>query len=77
MSNAQTLINLRRIASSRTHLVLQAYCLTEIEINPLGFEIWHRTTKRFSILDGIETIQSVPKKYRTRSPALSLTPNKL
>ncbi len=35
----QTLINLRRGASSRTHLVLQAYCLTDIdEINPLGIK---------------------------------------
>ncbi len=49
----QTLINLRRAASSRTHLVLQAYCLTDVdEINPLGIEIWYRTTRCFSILDG-------------------------
>ncbi len=67
----QTLINLRRAASSRTHLVLQAYCLTDVdEINPLGIEIWYRTTRRFSILGGIEAIRSVPKKYRTRYPAL-------
>ncbi len=45
--------NLHRIASSRTHLVLQAYCLTDAEeINPLGIEIWYRTTRRFSTLDG-------------------------
>ncbi len=44
-----------RVVSSRTHLVLQDYWLTGIdEINPLG----------------IETIRSVPKKYRTRYPAL-------
>ncbi len=67
----QTLINLRRAASSRTQLVLQAYCLTDVdEINPLGIEIWYRTTRRFSILGGIEAIRSVPKKYRTRYPAL-------
>ncbi len=53
------------------HLVLQAYCLTDVdEINPLGIEIWYRTTRRFSILCGIEAIRSVPKKYRTRYPAL-------
>ncbi len=63
----QTLINLRRAASSRTHLVLQAYCLTDVdEINPLGIEICYRTTRRFSKLDSIEAIRSVPKKYRTR-----------
>ncbi len=67
----QTLINQRRAASSRTHLVLQAYCLTDVdEINPLGIEIWYRTTRHFSILGGIEAIRSVPKKYRTRYPAL-------
>ncbi len=63
----QTLINLQRSASSRTHLVLQAllaHCVDEI--NPLGIEIWYRTTRRFSILGGIEAIRSVPKKYRTR-----------
>ncbi len=65
----QTLINLLR-----THLVLQAYCLTDVdEINPLGIEIWYRTTRRFSILGGIEAIRSVPKKYRTRYPALVLS----
>ncbi len=70
----QTLINLRRAASSRTHLVLQAYCLTDVdEINPLGIEIWYRTTRRFSILGGIKAIRSVPKQYRTRYPALLLT----
>ncbi len=67
----QTLINLRRAASSRTHLVLQAYCLTDVdEINPLGIEILYRTTRRFSIIGGIEPIRSVPKKYGTRYPAL-------
>ncbi len=67
----QTLINQWRAASSRTHLVLQAYCLTDVdEINPLGIKIWYRTTRRFSILCGIEAIRSVPKKYRTRYPAL-------
>ncbi len=46
--------------------VLQTYCLADVdEINPLGIEIWYRTTRRFSILDGIEAIWSVPKKYRT------------
>ncbi len=51
--------------------VLQAYCLADVdEINPLGIEIWYRTTRRFSILDGIEAIWSVPKKYRTQYPAL-------
>ncbi len=70
----KTLINLLYAASSRTHLVLQAHCLTDVdEINPLGIEIWYRTTRRFSILNGIETIRSVPKKYRTRYPALSRT----
>ncbi len=45
--------NLHRIASSRTHLALQAYCLTDAEeINPLGIEIWYRTTRRFLTLDG-------------------------
>ncbi len=69
----QTLINLRRAASSRTHLVLQAYCLTDVdEINPLGIEIWYRTTRRFSKLDSIEAIRSVPKKYRTRYLALHI-----
>ncbi len=68
----QTLINLCRAATSRTHLVQQAYCLTDVdEINPLGIEIWYQTTRRFSILCGIEAIRSVPKKYRTRYPALS------
>ncbi len=70
----QTLINLHRVASSRTHLVLQAYWFTDVdEINPLGIEIWYRTTRRFSILDDIEAIRSVPKKYRTRYPALRFT----
>ncbi len=64
----QTQINLFRIASSRTHLVMQAYCLTDIdEINPLGIEVWYRTTRRFLILDGIEAI-----RYRTRYPALGM-----
>ncbi len=72
----QTLINLRHAASSQTHLVLQAYCLTEVdEINPLGIEIWYRTTRRFSILGAIEAIRSVSKKYRTRYPALMVTMN--
>ncbi len=67
----QTLINQRCAASSRTHLVLQAYCLTDAdEINPLGIDIWYRTTRRFSILCGIASIRSVLKKYRTRYPAL-------
>ncbi len=66
--------NQRRVASSQTHLVLQAYCLTDIdEINPLGIEIWYRTTRSFSIICGIEAIRSVPKKYRTRYPALYTT----
>ncbi len=53
-------------------LVLQAYCLTDVdEINPLGIEIWYRTTRCFSILDGIEATRSVPKKYQTWYPALS------
>ncbi len=40
----QTLINLRRITSSWTHLVLQACYLADVdEINPLGIEIWYRT----------------------------------
>ncbi len=61
-------------AACRTHLVLQAYCLTDVdEINPLGIEIWYRTTRRFSILGGIEAIRSVPKKYRTRYPGLLIT----
>uniref|UniRef100_A0A673KY58 DnaJ (Hsp40) homolog, subfamily C, member 6 n=1 Tax=Sinocyclocheilus rhinocerous TaxID=307959 RepID=A0A673KY58_9TELE len=48
------MINLRRTYSSQTHrLVQQAYWLTDAdEINPLGIEIWYRTTRRFSILDG-------------------------
>ncbi len=71
LSRMSKLINLRRAASSRTHLVLQAYCLTDVdEINPLGIEIWYRTTRSFSILCGIEAIRSVPKKYWTRYPAL-------
>ncbi len=41
-------------------------------MNPLGIEIWYRTTSCFSILDGIKAIRSVLKKYRTRSPALVL-----
>ncbi len=69
----QTLINLRRTASSRTHLVMQAYCLTDVdEMNPLGIKIWYGTTRHFSILNGIEAIRSVPKKYRTRYPALTM-----
>ncbi len=43
------------------------------EVNSLGIEIWYRTTRRFSILDGINAIRSVPKKYRTQYPALVLT----
>ncbi len=67
----ETLIDLCPTASSRTHLVLQAYWLTDVdEINPLGIEIWYRTNRHFSILDGIEAIRSVPKKYRPRYPAL-------
>ncbi len=67
----QTLINLHLVASSGTHLVLQAYLITDVdEIKPLGIEIWYRTTRRFSILEGIEAIRSVPKMYRTRYPAL-------
>ncbi len=70
----QTLINLHRVASSRTHLVLQPYWLIDVDENiPLGIEIWYRTTRHFSILDGIEAIRSVPKKYRTRYPALRFT----
>uniref|UniRef100_A0A672L079 Far upstream element-binding protein 1 n=2 Tax=Sinocyclocheilus grahami TaxID=75366 RepID=A0A672L079_SINGR len=44
--------------------------LSQDELNPLGIKIWYRMTRRFSILDGIEAIRSVPKKYRTRYPAL-------
>ncbi len=70
----QTLINLHRVASSRTHLVLQAYWLIDVDENiPLRIEIWYQTTRHFSILDGIEAIRSVPKKYRTRYPALRFT----
>ncbi len=69
----QTLINLRHATSSQTHLVLQAYCLTEVDdINSLGIEMWYRMTRHFSILGGIEAIRSVPEKYRTRYPALGL-----
>ncbi len=32
------------------------------ESNPLGIDIWYRMIRCFSILDGIETIWSVPKK---------------
>ncbi len=54
-----------------THLVLQAYFLTDVdEINPLGIEMWYRMTRRFSILDGIEAIRSVPKKNSIPSPSL-------
>ncbi len=54
------------ILKQKLTLVLQAYCLTDAdEINPLGIEIWYRTTRRFSIRDGIEAIQLVPKKYWT------------
>ncbi len=41
----QTLINLQRAASSRTHLVLQAYCLTDVDeikgIVHFEIKIWH------------------------------------
>ncbi len=58
---------------SQKHLALQAYCSTDVDdINPLGIEIWYQTTILFSILDGIEAIRSVPKKYRTRYPALAV-----
>ncbi len=70
----QTPIDLCGAASSQTHLVLQAYWLTNVdEINPLGIDVWYRTTRRFSILDGIEAIRSVPKKYRTRYPDLYIS----
>ncbi len=36
----------------------------------LGIETWYRTTRRFSILNVIKGIRSVPKKYRTLYPAL-------
>ncbi|KAL0151063.1 hypothetical protein M9458_053576 [Cirrhinus mrigala] len=66
--------DLRGAASSRTHLVLQAYWHTDVdEINRLGIELWYRTTRGFSILDGIDTFRSVPKKYRTRYPALFIS----
>ncbi len=69
LSRMSKLIDQRRVASSQTHLVLQAYCLADVdEINPLGIEIWYRTTRSFSVLGGIEAIRSVPKKYRTRYP---------
>ncbi len=44
-------MSLRRIASSRTHLVLQVYCLTDVdEINPLGIEIWYQDVFRYSMV---------------------------
>ncbi len=74
LSRMSKLIDQRRVASSQTHLVLQAYCLTDVdEINPLGIEIWYRMTRSFSILGGIEAIRLVPKKYRTRYPALVIS----
>ncbi len=68
----QTLMDLRRFYSNT--LMLQAYWLTDIDemFNPLFIEIWYRTLRRFSILDGIEAIRSVPKKYRTQHPDLAL-----
>ncbi len=52
-----TPIDLRGAASRRTHPVLQAYWLTDVdEINPLAIEVWYRTTRCFLILDGIEAI---------------------
>uniref|UniRef100_A0A671SN41 Structural maintenance of chromosomes protein 5 n=1 Tax=Sinocyclocheilus anshuiensis TaxID=1608454 RepID=A0A671SN41_9TELE len=44
--------------------------LTLTRLPPLGIEIWYRTTRHLSILDSIEANRSVPKKYRTRYPAL-------
>ncbi len=43
---------------------MQAYYLTDIaEINPLGIEIGTRTTRRFSIFDGIEAIELDTQSY--------------
>lgn len=54
-----------------TSSMLHAYWLTDInEMNPLGIEIWCRTTSHFPILDCIEAVWSVPKKYQTQHPAL-------
>ncbi len=65
----QTLINLCHIAYSRTHLVLQAIAsLRLMRLTTLG-----KTTSRFSILDGIEEIRSVPKNFLTRYPALAMS----
>ncbi len=66
--------HLRGAAYSRSHLVLQAYWLTDIdEMILLGIEILYRTPIRFSIPVGIEAIRSVPKKYQTRYPALCIS----
>ncbi len=50
------------------HMYLFEYWLWRV--NSLDIEIWNRTTCHFSILDSIEVIRLVPKKYRTRYPAL-------
>ncbi len=56
--------------------MLQTYWLTDVDqINPLGIEVRYRTTRHFSIFDSIEAIRSVPKKYRTRYPALNNNTN--
>ncbi len=51
---------------TKTHLVLQAYWLTDAdEINPLGIEIWYRTTRRFFDTRWYRGNSVVPKKYWT------------
>lgn len=53
---------------------VHAYCLTDVdvEMNPLGIEIWYQTARHFLIPNGIEAIRPVPKKYWTRYTALVL-----
>ncbi len=71
MSN---LIDQRRVASSQTHLVLQAYCLTEVdEINPLGIEIWYRTTRSFRYSVVSRQFGRCLKSIELDTPALFLT----
>ncbi len=65
----QTMIKRHRIASSPTHLVLQAYCLTDL--SKFGTE--QQDVFRYSMVS--RQFGRCPKKHQTRYPALLLHQN--